>query len=176
MADGPSGNGLDDLFALEQDSLIPGTKVKTTGSFKAERDFDEARVKALINEINGMDSTGEAKAPVPTLFGMNFQAVSVGQKLPKAGPGDDAGLVGGYADAAGTPNNGLAEQLAYVDGALGELRRRCVDNNLSRLDPRHRRVQARPVADRSGDASRRSTMIPTPRCRATLSTSPTMRR
>jgi len=118
---GPSGKGLDDFFALEQDSIIPGTKVKTTGSFSSERDFDEARVKALINEINGMDSAGKAKAPVPTLFGMNFQAVSVGQKLPKAGPGDAADLVGGYADAAGTPNNGLATQLAYVDKALGEL-------------------------------------------------------
>jgi hypothetical protein len=118
---GPSGKGLDDLFALEQDSLIPGTKVKTTGSFKAERDFDELRVKAVLNQINGMDSTGTRKVPVPDLFGMNFQAVSVGQKLPKAGPGDAADLVGGYADAAGTPNNGLAGQLAYVDGALGEL-------------------------------------------------------
>ena len=118
---GPSGKGLDDLYALEQDSLIPGTKVKTTGSFKAERDFDEARVKAVINEMQGMDSTGAHKAPVPTLFGMNFQAVSVGQKLPKAGPGDDPALVGGYADASGKPNNGLAGQMVYVDGALGEL-------------------------------------------------------
>jgi arylsulfatase A-like enzyme len=52
---------------------------------------------------------------------MNFQAVSVGQKLPKAGPGDDGSLVGGYTDAAGTPSNGLALQLAYVDKALSEL-------------------------------------------------------
>ena len=118
---GPSGKGLDDLFALEQDSLIPGTKVKTTGSFKAERDFDEARVKAVLNEMMGMDSTGAHKAPVPTLFGMNFQAVSVGQKLPKAGPGDAPDQVGGYADATGKPNNGLSAQFAYVDGALGEL-------------------------------------------------------
>jgi len=118
---GPSGKGLDDLFALEQDSLIPGTKVKTTGSFKAERDFDELRVKALLNQINGMDSTGSHKAAVPDLFGMNFQAVSVGQKLPKAGPGDAPALVGGYADSSGKPNSGLAAQLAYVDGALGEL-------------------------------------------------------
>jgi hypothetical protein len=118
---GPSGNGLDDFYALEQDSLIPGTKVKTTGSYKAERDFDEARVKAVLNEIKGLDSTGSHAAPVPTLFGMNFQAVSVGQKLPKSGPGDEPGLIGGYADASGKPNTGLAEQLGYVDGALGEL-------------------------------------------------------
>jgi arylsulfatase A-like enzyme len=95
--------------------------VKTTGSFTSEQSFDETRVKALINEINGMDSAGKAKAPVPELFGMNFQAVSVGQKLPKAGPGDPPDLVGGYKDAAGTPNSGLAAGLAYVDKALGEL-------------------------------------------------------
>jgi hypothetical protein len=127
---GPSGAGLDDFYALEQDSLIPGTKVKTTGSFKAQRDFDEARVKALINEMHGLDSTGATKEPVPQLFGMNFQAVSVGQKLPKTGPGDDAGLVGGYADASGTPNNGLAQQLDYVDTALGELLTALHDNKL----------------------------------------------
>jgi hypothetical protein len=127
---GPSGTGLDDFFALEQDSLIPGTKLATTASFKSERDFDEARVKVILNEIGGMDSTGSTKEPVPTLFGMNFQAVSVGQKLPKSGPGDDAGLVGGYADASGTPNSALAMQLDYVDGALGEITTALKANNL----------------------------------------------
>lgn len=127
---GPSGKGLDDFYALEQDSLIPGTKVKTTGSFKAEREFDEARIKALINEMRGFDSTGTTKEPVPALFGMNFQAVSVGQKLPKSGPGDESGLKGGYADAAGKPNDGLAKQLDYVDGALAELLSTLRDNKL----------------------------------------------
>jgi hypothetical protein len=130
LLNGPSGKGLDDLFALEQDSLIPGTKIKTTGSFKAERDFDEARVKAVVNEMNGLDSTGSRRAPVPTLFGMNFQAVSVGQKLPKAGPGDAADLIGGYVDASAKPSNGLATQLAYVDKALGELVNVLRANNL----------------------------------------------
>ena len=127
---GPSGSGVDDFFALEQDSRIPGTKVKTTGSFKAQRDFDKARVKALIHQMQGFDSTGKTKVAVPQLFGMNFQAVSVGQKLPKAGPGDGAELVGGYADPAGTPKNGLAEQLAYVDTAIGELLAGLRDNKL----------------------------------------------
>ena len=131
LLNGPSGSGVDDLFALEQDSTIPDTKVKTTGSFKAQRDFDEARVKALLNEMRGLDSTGTQKAPVPTLFGMNFQSVSVGQKLPKAGPGDATDLVGGYADASGTPNSGLAAQLAYVDAALGELMAGLRDNTLA---------------------------------------------
>jgi len=121
LLNGPSGKGLGELYSLEQDSVIGDTKVKTTGSFKAERDFDEARVKALLNMIKGKNGAGTKDSAVPTVFGMNFQAVSVGQKLPASALKDDEGLVGGYADASGAPNSGLAKALDYVDGALGEL-------------------------------------------------------
>ena len=60
---GPSGQGLDDLFAIEQDSLIAGTTIKTTGSYKAQRDFDDVRVKAVLNEMKGLDSTGAKTRP-----------------------------------------------------------------------------------------------------------------
>src|SRR5262249_3918048 len=49
--------------------------------------YDDIKVQAIINEIDGKHSdgsTGTGKAPA--IFGMNFQAVSVGQKL----------VVGGY--------------------------------------------------------------------------------
>ena len=118
---GPSGKGLDELYALEQDSLIPGTKVKTTGSFKAQRDFDAGRVTAVLNEIRGMNGAGTEKVAVPKLFGLNFQAVSVGQKLPKSGPGDAPGLVGGYTGPDAKPGDALAGQMDFVDGALGQL-------------------------------------------------------
>ncbi|WP_237480895.1 alkaline phosphatase family protein [Lichenibacterium dinghuense] len=127
---GLSGRGLDELYALEQDALIPGTKVKTTGSFAAERDFDRQRVTALLNMMRGLDGTGAAKVGVPALFGMNFQAVSVGQKLPKAGPGDPPDARGGYSDAAGRPNDGLAAQFDSVDAALGELLAGLKENGL----------------------------------------------
>ena len=39
------------------------------------------KVQAILNEISGRDHRGKLKRPVPTLFGMNFQVVSVGQKL-----------------------------------------------------------------------------------------------
>jgi arylsulfatase A-like enzyme len=55
---------------------------------------------------------------------MNFQAVSVGQKLAKGNVNDpaDAGLVGGYADAAGSaPRSGLVSGLDYADGAIGRI-------------------------------------------------------
>jgi arylsulfatase A-like enzyme len=52
---------------------------------------------------------------------MNFQSVSVGQKLAASGYGDPAGLVGGYVDASGTPGNALTIQLAFVDDAIGQM-------------------------------------------------------
>jgi arylsulfatase A-like enzyme len=51
---------------------------------------------------------------VPTIFGMNFQAVSVGQKLIESGAGS-----GGYSDAAGTPSTLLLEEIQFVDAAIG---------------------------------------------------------
>ena len=43
--------------------------------------YDTLKVNAILNEINGKTHNGSAAAPVPAVFGMNFQAVSVGQKL-----------------------------------------------------------------------------------------------
>lgn len=52
---------------------------------------------------------------------MNFQAVSVGQKLAKAGDADsDKSLIGGCADAQATPGNALTLQFQFVDDALGK--------------------------------------------------------
>jgi hypothetical protein len=131
ILNGPSGQGIADLFTPEINSLIPvagNTTDDNTTSFTATRDYDEVKVRAILNEIDGRDSTGSRRAPVPAVFGMNFQAVSVGQKLAKSGLLDPAGLVGGYTDANATPGKALTLQLAYVDGALrrmiAELQRR----------------------------------------------------
>ena len=123
ILNGPSGKGIDDLFTPEINSLIPGGDGKTdnTGSFAATRANDQLKVVAVLNEIAGKDSTGTQSEPVPTIMGMNFQAVSVGQKLAKSGPTDPPGLTGGYLDASATPGNALAAQLDYVDGALGSM-------------------------------------------------------
>ena len=125
ILNGPSGTGVNDLFTPEIDSLIPvagNTTKSNTASFTATRNNDEIKVQAILNEIDGRDSTGAKQAPVPTVFGMNFQAVSVGQKLATSGLLDPAGLVGGYTDARATPGNALTIQLAYVDDALGRMR------------------------------------------------------
>ena len=122
ILNGPSGKGIDDLFTPEINSDIPGFPgMDNTTSFTATRSNDEFKVEAVLNEIDGLDSTGTNAVGVPTIMGMNFQAVSVGQKLAASGPLDPPGLTGGYTDAAATPGNALAQQIAYVDEAIGRM-------------------------------------------------------
>ena len=121
---GPSGTGINDLYTPEINSLIPvpgNTTKDNTTSFTATRNYDETHVQAILHEIDGLDSTGTKKAPVPAIFGANFQAVSVGQKLASSGLLDPPGLTGGYLDANATPGQALTIQLAYVDDALARM-------------------------------------------------------
>src|ERR1019366_9588840 len=46
---------------------------------------------------------------------MNFQAVSVGQKL------IENGVKGGYTDAAGDPTPNMQNEISFADSAIGEM-------------------------------------------------------
>jgi arylsulfatase A-like enzyme len=81
-------------------------------SLPAIEEFDDIRAQAIVNEINGMDHTGATRVGVPTIFGMNFQAVSMGQKLP--GPF-------GYTDASATPSANLLEAFDHTDRSIGRM-------------------------------------------------------
>jgi arylsulfatase A-like enzyme len=95
-------------------SIVPSGNDWTT-DFQAIQCYDTLKVNAILNEINGKKHLGNAKAPVPTIFGMNFQAVSVAQKL-------IVGVVkGGYLDAAGTPSAKLHDAITYVDASIGQM-------------------------------------------------------
>jgi hypothetical protein len=127
---GPSGKGLDELFAPEinaQDTLDEGAQTGDdyTTSYKGVRTYDSIKVKAVLNWIDGFTSTGSNKlTSAPAIFGMNFHAVSVGQKLAKAGNSDyqTPSLTGGYLDSNATPGTALTVQLQFVDDALGKFR------------------------------------------------------
>ena len=127
---GPSGHGVDDLFAPEinsQDTLDQGAQPGDdyTKSYKGVRTYDTIKVQAVLNWIAGYSSTGASKlAASPAIFGMNFQAVSVGQKLAKAGGADyqTPAFTGGYLDSNATPGTALTVQLAFVDESLGRMR------------------------------------------------------
>ena len=136
---GPSGKGLDELFAPEinsQDTLDAGAQVGDdyTTSYTGVRTYDSIKVKAVLNWIDGFNSTGTTKlAGAPAIFGMNFQSVSVGQKLAKAGDADfkTPSLTGGYLDSNATPGTALTVQLQFVDDALGQFRKELTAQGLA---------------------------------------------
>lgn len=100
---GPSGTGIDDLYTPE---IACNATISTMTTVKA---FDDLRVTSILNEIAGRDHSGTRSAPVPTLFGMNFQAVNAAKKI---------SATSGYSDHVGTPDTVLADALGYVDGSL----------------------------------------------------------
>src|SRR5258706_2038842 len=124
---GPSGAGVDDLFTPEVDATatVPPPLVGTatiSKELQLTMDYDDTKVAAIINQINGKDHTGTNMVGVPTIFGMNFGAINQGQKL----VGSGCELAGvpttcGYVDAAGTPYPGLAAALDHTDASLGQI-------------------------------------------------------
>jgi Type I phosphodiesterase / nucleotide pyrophosphatase len=96
--------------------LDPGSDVTAwTNSFQNIQCYDTLKVDAILNEIQGKNHLGTRKTAVPNILGMNFQAVSVGQKLVEA----SNGVTGGYLDAAGTPTEALLGEFKFVDASIG---------------------------------------------------------
>ena len=91
-----------------------------TDSFQNIQCYDTLKVNAILHEIDGKTHDGTHEAPVPTLFGMNFQAVSVGQKLIEK-INDSTKTFGGYQDAAGTPSAALLDAIEFVDASIGQM-------------------------------------------------------
>jgi hypothetical protein len=103
LVNGPSGKGVVDLYTPEIAST-DGTRLGTQA-------YDDLKVTAILNEIAGSDHTGTKPAPVPAIFGMNFQAVSVTQKL----------TADGYLDSIGTPSAELQAALDHTDQSIGKM-------------------------------------------------------
>jgi arylsulfatase A-like enzyme len=135
-----NGNNLDDFYAPEinSDATLPANIAAVAGvttslgescanldessavsqsvdSFFDIRCYDQLKVNAILNEIAGKNHPGTAKTKVPGIFGMNFQAVSVGQKL------IENGVYGGYTDAQGTPTPSMLKEIEFTDAALGQM-------------------------------------------------------
>ena len=89
----------------------------STDSFQNIQCYDTLKVQAILNEIGGKNHNGTRRAPQPALFGMNFQAVSVGQKLIES----QLSLRGGYLDAQGTPTTSLLSEIEFVDTSIGAM-------------------------------------------------------
>ncbi|HWY03404.1 MAG TPA: alkaline phosphatase family protein [Candidatus Acidoferrum sp.] len=134
VASGLGPVALDDFYAPEINSdviALPGVTTPTGISCATIRDpsadltawdvsfdnvqcYDTLKVDAILNEIDGKNHLGTQKTQVPTIFGMNFQAVSVGQKVIEK----NIGVTGGYLDAAGTPSAALLNEFQFVDASI----------------------------------------------------------
>lgn len=139
LVQGPSGSGVDDLYTPEIDS-----EGAITDSVDRTIDYDAGKVKAILNEIRGLDHAGAGKPGVPAVFGMNFQGVSVAQKLKDIG----------YLNADAEPSAGLAAALDATDRGLAAMREALVAEKLdattlfivtakhgqSPIDPAKRRI------------------------------------
>jgi hypothetical protein len=138
-----NGTNVDDYYSPEINSTVIPLNVTTPGglncnpipdstadlsaytnSFQNIQCYDTLKVNAIINEIDGKTHNGSSGAPVPAIFGMNFQAVSVGQKLIEKTLTPT--VVGGYdtsvaANAVyGTPTSALVGEIEFVDASIGE--------------------------------------------------------
>jgi predicted AlkP superfamily pyrophosphatase or phosphodiesterase len=124
IANGPSGKGVQDLFTPE---ITNNNGFDATVSVVCTVQNDQLKVQAVLNEIHGLTHDGKPAPGVPAVFGMNFQAVSVGQKLAKDNKdgsctSDTDPAInkqpGGYVDGAGTPSAVLQFGLQKTDDAL----------------------------------------------------------
>ena len=130
---GPSA--LDDFYAPEINSnVVPLPMVTTptgincatvpdpnsdltawTNSFQNIQCYDQLKVNAVLNWIDGKTHLGTGTLRgTPNIFGMNFQALSVGQKLIEASDS----TTGGYLDAQATPSAALLTEFQFVDDSI----------------------------------------------------------
>jgi Type I phosphodiesterase / nucleotide pyrophosphatase len=112
---GPSGDGMQDLFTPEINSIADSAGDDWTSDNALTRIYDGTKVAAVLNEIDGWDHSRSDQVGVPAVFGMNFQTVSTAEKLPTSD-----GLTGGYNDD-GTPGPLLSSALDFVDAQIGRL-------------------------------------------------------
>jgi type I phosphodiesterase/nucleotide pyrophosphatase len=125
LVNGPSGKGVDDLYTPE---ITNFNGFDNTVSVVCTVENDQKKVQGILNEIKGLKHDGTPGTGTPTVFGMNFQGVSVGQKLSTDNAAglcrDDTaftGKLGGYQDGAGTPTEVLSYALEQTDAALGSM-------------------------------------------------------
>jgi hypothetical protein len=135
-----NGTNVDDYYSPEINSIpvaLPGVSAPSTNcnplpdqtavaasntwtdSFQNIQCYDTLKVNAIVNEINGKTHNGAKPAPVPMILGMNFQAVSIGQKLIEKSLSPV--VTGGYLDAQGTPSESLLSEIEFVDISIGKM-------------------------------------------------------
>ena len=137
---GTGGKTLDDFYGPEINSVpvsLPGVVAQGascdplpdqsavassnawTDSFANIKCYDQLKVNAVLNEISGETHNGSKPAPRPTILGMIFQTVSVGQKLIEKSLTPT--VTGGYQDSIGTPTPALLGEIEFTDASIGDM-------------------------------------------------------
>jgi Type I phosphodiesterase / nucleotide pyrophosphatase len=127
MFSGPSGDGVQDYFTPEINSVATSSGGDWTSDNALTMQYDSYKVQAILNEINGSDHSGTHHVGVPAIFGMNFQTVSTAQKLPTSD-----GLTGGYLPGGTVPGPLLVRALNYIDAQIGSMVSRIQADGLAR--------------------------------------------
>jgi len=126
---GPSGAGLDDLYTPEVTNV---GGLDNTVSVICTHENDHLKTLGIIGWIRGVAHDGTRLKGVPAVFGSDYQAVSVGQKVSHDTPDRScinsstaadaarlSGQPGGYIDGSGAPTEVLSYALDAVDADLG---------------------------------------------------------
>ncbi len=134
ILNGPSGYGIDDLFAPEINSVIDLASSKDwTKSNISTQQYDTIHLAAVINEIKGYDHAGINKHGTPAVFGLNFQAVSTAQKLTNSATPEnsDPTQLGGYKTVGGVavPGQVLQSALYFIDDSLKQISDAILNNS-----------------------------------------------
>ena len=131
---GSAGNSIDDFFAPEIDSQavepngVPYPQDDDWAHIDAAtKQYDAYKVQAVVNELDGYDHSRTQQVGVPAILGMNFQTVSVAEKVDSPGTltrnPDGSYTVGpkelaGYLPGTTTPGPLLASAFDYVNAQL----------------------------------------------------------
>jgi predicted AlkP superfamily pyrophosphatase or phosphodiesterase len=138
---GSNGHSIDDYFGPEIDSQavepngVPYPQDDDWAHIDAAtKQYDGYKVQAILNEIDGLDHSGKTTVGAPAIFGMNFQTVSVAQKIRSTpttliGPDANGNFTtsapepGGYQRVNGqlVPGPVLSSALDYADAQLGRM-------------------------------------------------------
>jgi hypothetical protein len=130
---GPSSQGVDEYFTPEINSSADPLNPTSQGADDWTKDnlntqkYDNYKVQAVVNWINGHAHDGTGNPGTPAIFGMNFQSVSTAQKLPMSHtkPADSTGPIitaaGGYQADGVTPGVVLQNALDFIDLSLGSM-------------------------------------------------------
>jgi arylsulfatase A-like enzyme len=105
--DGTKGNAA--LFAAPP----AGTTANQFSSFATTSTYDDYKVKAILNEIDGFDHSGTTANGTPSIYGLNLQAVSVAEKEP------GTLFNGGGFDANGNARPDLISAVKHTDDSIG---------------------------------------------------------